>query len=171
MEAWMEESKKARVVGVVGAGVMGVDLALDLAIHGHEVVLVDNVDAQLESVPARIRSNLRFMKLQGGVKVAAPTDQLLARIQRLRGLDALADAEFVVENVVEDEAVKKEVYGELGTHVRPDAILCANTSCVPITKIGSWVPFPERVVGTHFMNPVPLKSMVEVIRGDRTSEH
>jgi 3-hydroxybutyryl-CoA dehydrogenase len=158
-------------VGVVGAGVMGVGVAQALAQSGHRVLLVDVADAALERARRELRQNLRMQSLlakkkEGGESAAA----VLARVEFTRDEACLAAAAFVVENVVEKWAVKEPVYRRLGQVLAPECVIAANTSCVSITRLGSVTPRPERVIGMHFMNPVPLMPTAEVVRGHHTSD-
>ena len=158
-------------VGVVGAGVMGVGVAQALAQSGHRVLLVDVADAALERARRELRQNLRMQSLlgrkkEGGESAAA----VLERVLFTRDDARLSAAAFVVENVVEKWAVKEPVYRRLGEVLAPQCVIAANTSCVSITRLGSVTPRPERVVGMHFMNPVPLMSTAEVVRGHHTSD-
>lgn len=160
------------VVGVVGAGVIGSGVAQMFAQAGHRVVLVDNAKEALDTARAGIDANLRMQRLvrpgsaAGG---AAGRRAVLDRILFTGDLAALADAEAVVENVTEDWEVKRPLYGELTRICRPDAVLAVNTSVIPITRVASATGNPGRVLGMHFMNPVPLKPLVEVVRGHHTS--
>jgi 3-hydroxybutyryl-CoA dehydrogenase len=174
-------------IGVIGAGVMGAGVAQDLAQHGRQVILIDVDDARLARARQEIRANLRMQGLfrhpqpaqrppQPQAQAPRPTAagessaQVLARIVFTTEYERLAAAEFVVENVIEKWPVKERVYKLLDAHCPPTCVLAANTSAISITRIGSATRRPDRVVGMHFMNPVPLKSMVEVIRGFHTSE-
>ncbi len=158
-------------IGVVGAGVMGVGMAQNLAQTGHQVILMDNSPEQLEKAPGLIRDNIRmqsfFKKKKEG---AESTDTLLGRIQTTQDLGEMARADYVVENVVENWEIKKQVYETMNPICKDECIFGVNTSCVSITKVGSLMRHPENVVGMHFMNPVPLKATVEVIRGFHTTE-
>jgi 3-hydroxybutyryl-CoA dehydrogenase len=159
-----------QVVGVVGAGVMGVGLAQNLAQTGHEVVLLDVGEAQLARAKDEIRKNLRFhgMFQKGGKPVAA--GEVLGRIRFTCSFDDFADTDFVVENVPEKWEIKKEIYPRLDAACPERAVFAANTSCISITRIAAATRRPDKVLGMHFMNPVPLKPAVEVIRGYHTSE-
>lgn len=159
------------VVGVVGAGVMGVGVAQNLAETGHQVVLVDLTDAQLDKAQATIHQNLRMRGFfTQGKEQKEPSDVVQSRITFTTDYDQLGKSDFVIENVVEKWAVKAEVYPRLDAICPPHCVFAANTSAISITRIGSATARPDRVLGMHFMNPVPLKSMVEVIRGHHTSE-
>ncbi|HEX2253048.1 MAG TPA: 3-hydroxyacyl-CoA dehydrogenase NAD-binding domain-containing protein [Thermoanaerobaculia bacterium] len=155
-------------VGVVGAGVMGVGVAQNLAQTGHDVVLADVGEEQLERARSEIRSAVRMQGLFA--KKGASADEVLGRIETTTDLGRLADADFVIENVVEKWPVKEPVYRRLDAVCRPEVVFAANTSAISITRIGGATGRPDRVVGMHFMNPVPLKPVVEVIRGHHTSE-
>lgn len=162
------------VVGVVGAGVIGSGVAQTFAQAGHPVVLVDSAKEALDRARAEIDANLRLQRLvrpdsrpaAGG---SAGRRAVLDRIVFTGELSALADADAVVENVTEDWEVKRPLYGEFTRICRPGTLLAVNTSVIPITRVASVTGNPERVLGMHFMNPVPLKPMVEVIRGHHTS--
>ncbi|WP_055688556.1 3-hydroxyacyl-CoA dehydrogenase family protein [Streptomyces prasinus] len=155
-------------VGVVGAGVMGVGVAQNLAQTGHRVVLVDVSDDVLDNARRELRDSLRAYALfNKGAGVA--TAEVFDRIEFTTDYELLAEADFVVENVTEDWTVKKEVYERIDRIVRPGVVFAVNTSAISITRVGSATSRPERVVGMHFMNPVPMKPMVEVIRGHHTT--
>ena len=160
---------KFETVGVVGAGVMGVGLAHNLAQTGHQVLLVDIGDAQLTKARDTIRQNIRMQSLFSKEK-SEGADALLARITFTTDYEELAEADFLVENVVEKWPVKQEVYQRLDPICRPSCIFGVNTSAISITRVAALTERPQQVVGMHFMNPVPLKPMVEVIRGFHTSE-
>jgi 3-hydroxybutyryl-CoA dehydrogenase len=155
------------VTGVVGAGVMGIGVAQDFAAAGHEVVLVDTDERILDEARAAITRNCRLSRLMGGPALDA--DEILARITTAVGLAALDKTEILVENVTEDWDVKAAVHTELDEVCGPDTVIIANTSAVPITRIASVGKNPGRVIGVHFMNPVPQKPVVELIPGFHTT--
>lgn len=155
------------VIGVVGAGVMGVGVAQNLSSSGYEVVLVDTDERILDEARALITRNCRMSRLMGG-EALDPAD-VLSRITTAVGVDALAKADVVIENVTENWDVKRDVHARLDEVLSPDAVVIANTSAIPITKIAAVGSHPERVVGVHFMNPVPKKPVVELIPGFHTS--
>ena len=161
-------------IGVVGAGVMGSGVAQNLAQTGHRVVLVDIVQKQLDRAAGEIRQNIRmqgfFRKSEAGGSSPVGADEALSRITMTTDFEALAEVDFLVENVVEKWPVKEEVYRRIDPLCRPDCVFAVNTSAISITRVGSVTERPDRVVGMHFMNPVPLKPLVEVIRGHHTSE-
>ena len=156
------------VIGVIGAGVMGVGVAQNLAQCGHEVILVDTQESILDEARAAIARNCRLSRLTGGP--ALDPDEVLARISTAVGVEAVAKAEFVIENVTENWQTKREVHEALDAVCDPAAVIIVNTSAIPITKVGSAGRHPERVVGVHFMNPVPAKPVVELIPGFHTAQ-
>ncbi|HEY8981710.1 MAG TPA: FAD-dependent oxidoreductase [Streptomyces sp.] len=155
-------------VAVVGAGVMGIGVAQNLAQSGHTVTLVDRDQDIVDRAIARIGLNCRMSAMLGGPVV--DSDEVLARITGGTGLDLLADADVVIENITENWELKSELYPRLDAAARPDAVFVANTSAIPITRIASLTKRPSQVVGVHFMNPVPMKKAVELIPGHHTTE-
>ncbi|HSN96808.1 MAG TPA: 3-hydroxyacyl-CoA dehydrogenase NAD-binding domain-containing protein [Candidatus Nanopelagicales bacterium] len=158
-------------IGVVGAGVMGVGVAQDLAQTGHRVVLLDVSDAILERARRELRNGIRAAALFSKDKKAAPDPrEVMERVRFSTEYGLLAGVDFVVENVTEKWPIKKDVYEKIDAICRPEVVFAANTSAIPITRIASATRRAPRVVGMHFMNPVPLKTMVEVIRGFHTTD-
>ncbi|MDG4785101.1 3-hydroxyacyl-CoA dehydrogenase NAD-binding domain-containing protein [Micromonospora sp. WMMD1102] len=155
------------VVGVVGAGVMGVGVAQNLAASGYQVVLVDRDEAILDRARAAIARNCRMSALMGGP--ALDPDAVLARITTAVGVPAVAKASVVIENVTENWEIKRAVHAELDEVCAPDTVVIANTSAIPITRLAAVSSRPQQVVGVHFMNPVPAKPVVELIPGVHTS--
>lgn len=160
---------RLETIGVIGAGVMGVGLAHALAQSGLRTLLIDISDSILESALGQIRNNIRFQTLFHKNPASAP-EEILARIKLSADYDVLRDADFVVENTTEKLEIKTDVYRRLDQICPPQCIFAANTSAIPITRIGAMTRRPTRVLGMHFMNPVPLKTAVEVIRGYHTSD-
>jgi 3-hydroxybutyryl-CoA dehydrogenase len=161
---------KLETVGVIGAGVMGVGVAQNLAQSNFRVRLVDITDEKLATAKHQIRQNIRlqnmFKKGNGGMS----TDAILENISFSTDYEILGDCDFVIENVIENWPIKKEVYKIIDPICPPHAVFAANTSAISITKIGSATTRPAQVLGMHFMNPVPMKKMVEVIRGYHTTD-
>ena len=148
---------------------MGSGIAQVAAQAGYEVVLLDVSEGVLARGLERIRSSLgRF--LEKGRLSQEEHDQALGRIRQSLLLEDLKDADLVIEAVVEDEGAKKELFARLGALVKPEAILASNTSSIPITDLARASGRPERFIGMHFFNPVPLMRLVEVIRGQLTSD-
>ena len=158
-------------VGVIGAGTMGTGVAQNLASRGFKrVVLLDLSDDILKQARARIRQDLRMERMLRPPPEGSPdTKTLLARISFETDYRSLGEAGFVIENVVERWPVKQEVYRLLDEACPDTCVFAANTSAIPITRIGGATNRADRVAGIHFMNPVPLKPAVEVIRGVHTS--
>jgi len=157
-------------VGVIGAGVMGTGLAQDLVAHGFGVVLIDRSEETLASARRDIEGYGRFSRLLGGGQDNGDYDANLSRVVYTTDLNKVAAADFVVENITEDWALKKEVYPVIDEACPEDTVFAANTSAIPITKLAALTSRPDRIVGMHFMNPVPMKKAVEVIRGWHTSD-
>jgi 3-hydroxybutyryl-CoA dehydrogenase len=156
-------------IGVVGAGVMGCGLSQTLAQTGHRVVLVDKSDDVLEKAKQEIRAGVRTAAMLGKRKDLDP-ERILGAIELTTDRDRLSEVGFLVENVTEDWEIKKEVYEAIDRICPPGCVFAVNTSCISITRVGAVTRRPSRVIGMHFMNPVPLKATVEVIRGFHTSE-
>lgn len=158
-----------KIIGVIGAGTMGNGIAQVFAQAGYEVRLVDVAQPMLDRARTTIDRSLAKFVEKG--KLAAPDrDAALARLTTFTGLDTLAEADYVVEAVVENAEVKRDLFARLDALTRPDVILASNTSSISITLIGAATKRPERVLGMHFMNPVPLMTLVELIRGQATSD-
>ncbi|HEY2293660.1 MAG TPA: 3-hydroxyacyl-CoA dehydrogenase NAD-binding domain-containing protein [Thermoanaerobaculia bacterium] len=157
-------------VGVVGAGVMGIGVGQSLAQSGMDAVLVDVSEEILDRARAEIRKNLRFQGMfQKDAKKEDPA-AILGRICFTTLLEELGDVDFVVENVPEKWEIKSRIYPRIDAICPERAVFAVNTSCYSITRVGALTKRPDRVIGMHFMNPVPLKPMVEAIRGHHTSE-
>ncbi|MBV9110740.1 MAG: 3-hydroxyacyl-CoA dehydrogenase family protein [Gemmatimonadetes bacterium] len=165
----MTENEATRTVGVVGAGVMGVGVAQSLAQAGHRVLLLDVSDQVLARARAELEKSLRFHGMFSKQKGGPPPAEVLGRIAFTTGYDGFAEADFVIENVTEKWEIKSPVYPVLDRVCPPHACFAANTSAYSITRIGSLTQRADRVLGMHFMNPVPLKPTVEVIRAFHTS--
>ena len=158
-----------KTVGVLGAGQMGNGIAHVFAQFGHGVVLYDIAAAQLEKALAAIRQNLERQAKKGAIAEGL-IGETMGRIRATQNLADLARVDFAVEAVTENEGLKLEIFRKLDETVQPGAILASNTSSIPITKIAAVTGRPERVIGMHFMNPVPVMKLVEVIRGHATSD-
>jgi len=154
---------------VVGAGTMGNGIAHVFAQHGWEVALIDSAPAALDKAVATIRGNLDRQVKKGTLPAEAPA-QVLARIESAGSLDAAAGASLVVEAASESPAVKFALFQQLDRVAGADAILATNTSSISITEIAARTRRPSQVIGMHFMNPVPVMSLVEIIRGQDTSD-
>jgi 3-hydroxybutyryl-CoA dehydrogenase len=156
-------------VGVIGAGTMGNGIAQVFAQSGYEVRLVDAVAPALDRARGAIEKSLgKFV--EKGKLAAADRDAALGRLLPAASLDALADADFVVEAVVEQADAKRAVLSRLDALVRSGVVLGTNTSSISITALGAATKRPDLVLGMHFMNPVPLMTLVELVRGQATSD-
>jgi 3-hydroxybutyryl-CoA dehydrogenase len=157
-----------KTVGVVGAGTMGNGIAQVFAQAGFTVHLVDIAQPMLDRALRTIDKSLAKL-VEKGKTAAADRDAALARLRMTTSLDALAGADYVVEAIVEDAAAKRALFHSLDALVGPETILASNTSSLSITSLGAATRRPDRVLGMHFMNPVPLMTLVELIRGQATS--
>ncbi len=156
-------------VAVVGAGTMGNGIAHVFAQFGWDVALVDVAAPQLERAMATIRSNLE-RQVKKGTVTAAQRDAALSRIGTGSDLGAVAGAELVIEAASESEAVKYPLFSELDRRADAAALLASNTSSISITALAARTARAGQVVGMHFMNPVPVMTLVEVIRGQLTTD-
>ena len=153
---------------MVGAGTMGNGIAHVFAQHGWDVALVDTSQAALDRALKTIEKNTE-KQTSKGVLTALERRELLARITTATSLDAAKDAEIVVEAATENPEVKFTLFHDLSRLTTPSAVLASNTSSISITELAKHTNNPGRVVGMHFMNPVPVMPLVEVIRGQETS--
>ena len=156
-------------VGVVGAGTMGSGIAHVFGLAGVSVRLVDVAAEALERARGSIKRNLARQVAREHVS-REEADAALARITRAASLEAIADAEVVIEAASEDAALKFRLFERLAAVVPDDTLLASNTSSISITRIAAHAGNPARVIGMHFMNPVPVMRLVEVIRGLETSD-
>jgi 3-hydroxybutyryl-CoA dehydrogenase len=156
-------------VGVIGAGQMGNGIAHVAALGGHSVVLHDTNPERIEAGLATINGNMA-RQIQKGVITEAERQAALQRILGAPAVDALADCDLVIEAATENEDVKKKIYAGLCRVLKPEGIIASNTSSISITRLGSATDRPERFIGIHFMNPVPLMQLVELIRGIATDD-
>ena len=156
-------------IGVIGAGVMGGGVAQNLAQTGHQVVLVDLTEEILSRAKNQIRRNVRLQRMLKKDDAKVDCEETLGRIRFTTDYDLLKEVDYVIENVVEKWEVKRQVYTQLDVLCPTECILASNTSAISITRIASITNRAPQVIGIHFMNPVPLKHTVEVIRGHYTS--
>jgi 3-hydroxybutyryl-CoA dehydrogenase len=156
-------------VGVVGAGQMGNGIAHVAALAGLSVTLTDVSQELVDKALATIGRNLERQVAKGAVTAEAK-GEALARITPAVGIEALADRQLVIEAVAEDAEIKSEVFHRLDRQLAPEALLASNTSSISITRLAAVTRRPERFIGMHFMNPVPVMQLVEIIRGIATSD-
>jgi len=159
-----------KCIGVVGAGVMGTDIALDLSFHDYQVILKDLTDVLLDKACERIKKQYKLLQMMKKGAPPCSLSDVLSRITLVTDYDHFDNVSIVVENVTESFQVKAQVYAEIKDACSEDVLFGVNTSCIPITRIASQMPKPQNVIGMHFLNPVPLKSLVEVVRGYHTSD-
>ena len=158
-----------RTVGVVGAGQMGNGIAHVMALAGYDVLLNDVSRPALDAALATIGRNLDRQVSRGKVQ-AADRDVALGRIRTTATLTDLGATDLVIEAATEKESVKHAIFADLVPHLGPDTILTSNTSSISITRLASRTDRPERFMGFHFMNPVPVMQLVELIRGIATDD-
>ena len=158
-----------RSLGVVGAGQMGSGIAHVAAASGCSVVLVDVAADLLQKARGGIEKNLD-REIAKGKRAAGDKEAALGRLTLTTRLDALASADAVIEAIVENEGVKKELFRDLDAVCKAESILASNTSSISITRLAAATRRPGRFIGMHFMNPVPVMTLVEVIRGIATSD-
>ncbi len=158
-----------RTVGVVGAGQMGNGIAHVMALAGYSVVMTDISQAQLDKAMALIERNLGRQVARGRIDEDAKA-AALGRIAVTTRLTDLGASDLIIEAATEKESVKHAIFAELGPHLQPHTILTSNTSSISITRLASATDRPERFMGFHFMNPVPVMELVELIRGIATDE-
>jgi 3-hydroxybutyryl-CoA dehydrogenase len=160
--------ERNRRIAVVGSGTMGSGIAQVLAQTGYPVVLTDVSPEALDRAAATIQKSLERLVKKGGLG-EEQVPGILERIARTSKLEALRDAQLVIEAVVEDAKVKAELFARLDEITPASAILASNTSSISITELAGITKRPDRVIGMHFMNPVPIMKLVEIIRGLATS--
>ena len=160
---------EVKTFGVIGAGQMGNGIAQVAAMSGLNVIMNDIKDEFVEKGLANI-TKLLSKSVEKGKMTAADKDAVLGRIKKSVALSDMADADFVVEAATENESLKFKIFQDLDNICKPGVILSSNTSSIPIGRIAAQTKRPDKVIGMHFMNPVPVMKLVEVIRGLATSE-
>ena len=160
---------EVKTFGVIGAGQMGNGIAQVAAMSGLNVIMNDIKDEFVEKGLANI-TKLLSKSVEKGKMTAADKDAVLGRIKKSVALSDMAGADFVVEAATENEPIKFKIFQDLDNICKPGVILSSNTSSIPIGRIASQTKRPDKVIGMHFMNPVPVMKLVEVIRGLATSE-
>jgi 3-hydroxybutyryl-CoA dehydrogenase len=156
-------------IAVLGAGQMGSGIAHVLAQQKYNVVLFDIADNQLQNALSGIGKNLE-RQAKKGLLDSGDIPSIVGRIRTTMTMKDLADCDLAIEAVSEKESLKLDIFKKLDKIVKPEAILASNTSSIPITRIAAVTKRPDKVIGLHFMNPVPVMKLVEVIRGLATSE-
>jgi 3-hydroxybutyryl-CoA dehydrogenase len=162
---------RIELVGVIGAGVMGVGVAQNLAETSHRVILIDVSQEILERAKSGIQKSIRLNRMFKKSEAQDSPDAVMKRIEFSIDCGRLKGADFVIENATEKWEIKQDIYRRIDNVCSDDCVFAANTSAIPITRIASVTRRGPKVLGMHFMNPVPLKSTVEIIRGYHTSDH
>jgi len=160
---------KIETVGIVGAGQMGGGIAHVTALAGYNVLLFDVSPDRIETGIATISGNMARQVASGKLDDKIRQDAL-SRISGVKEMDGLAEADLVIEAATEDETVKRKIYAQLCPKLNPEAMLATNTSSISITRLAAQTDRPERFIGIHFMNPVPLMKLVELVRGIATED-
>jgi 3-hydroxybutyryl-CoA dehydrogenase len=162
-------TREIRHIGVVGSGTMGSGIAQVFAQAGYRVSLQDVSESALDAARRRIDASLSKFVTKGTL-TSADRDAALGRLRPTTTLEPFAEADYIVEAIVEDVDAKRQLFAGLDAIVPPGAVLSSNTSSISITVLGAATKRPELVLGMHFMNPVPLMTLVELIRGQATSD-
>ena len=160
-------TSKIDTIGIIGAGQMGSGIAHVAALAGYKVSLFDISGESIEKGIATISGNMA-RQVHAGKLDDKLRQQAMARISAAPSMSDLADADLVIEAATEDETVKRKIYSQLCPQLNPEAILATNTSSISITRLASATDRPERFIGIHFMNPVPVMKLVELVRGIAT---
>ena len=158
-----------RKVGIIGAGQMGNGIAHVVALAGYDVVINDLKQDAVEKAISTIQRNMTRQVSRGHIK-EADMQVAIKRIGFAPSFAALGDCDLVIEAATEDEAIKRRIFTELRDKIKPGAILASNTSSISITRLAATTVAPERFIGIHFMNPVPVMQLVELIRGIATED-
>ncbi|GAA0365708.1 3-hydroxyacyl-CoA dehydrogenase family protein [Bacillus horti] len=159
-----------KTVAIIGAGVMGCATALDVARNGYRVIIKDISELVIEKAQKRMRQEYRSACMMRKDYAEISFDSILDRISFQLDYSDIEQVDIVIENISEDVELKINEYERLKEVCREDALFALNTSCISITKLASYLSEPQNVIGIHLMNPVPLKEMVEVVRGHHTSK-
>jgi 3-hydroxybutyryl-CoA dehydrogenase len=160
---------KFRKVGVIGAGQMGNGIAHVCALAGYEVALYDVSHDRIEAGLATIDGNMSRQVSSERITVEQ-RDAALERLSGAESMESFDDADIVIESATENEEVKRKIFAELCPHLREDALIATNTSSISITRLAASTDRPERFMGMHFMNPVPVMELVELVRGIATDD-
>ncbi len=157
-----------KVVGVIGAGQMGAGIAHVCALNGYQVLLNDVSGDQIDKGLDTVKKGLERQVAKGQIS-QAEADAAMGRVKAAPDYPALATADLVIEAATENESVKKDIFRGVSEHVKPEALLASNTSSISITRLAAATNRPERFIGLHFMRPVQVMKLVEIIRGIATS--
>ena len=164
-----DTSAQIKSVGIIGAGQMGNGIAHVVALAGYDVAVNDLEESRYHAAIETIRKNLSRQVTRGLVDDNA-MNTALSRISFAADYNSFKDCDLVIEAATEDEETKRRIFSDLRTYVKPDAIVASNTSSISITRLAAQTERPEQFIGMHFMNPVPLMQLVELIRGIATDD-
>ncbi|MGB7206919.1 MAG: 3-hydroxyacyl-CoA dehydrogenase NAD-binding domain-containing protein, partial [Anderseniella sp.] len=156
-------------IGVIGAGQMGSGIAHVCALSGYNVGLYDISDKAIEQGLATINGNMARQVKSGKIS-EDDRKKALELIKPFASLEQFGEVDLVIESAVEDEDLKRKLFSDLCPYLKPDALIGSNTSSISITRLAAGTDRPERFMGIHFMNPVPVMELVELIRGIATDE-
>lgn len=162
-------ASELKTIGVIGAGQMGTGIVHVAALGGFDVLIYDVSMDRIQSGLATITGNMS-RQLHRGIITEEQRQSALARIRPAENLDALAEADLVIESATENEQVKRKIFAQVCPVMKPEAILATNTSSISITRLAAATDRPERFIGIHFMNPVPMMELVELVRGIATED-
>lgn len=162
-------TEKIKKLGIIGSGQMGSGIAHVAALAGYDVLLNDISEAQIQKGIATISGNMARQVSSGKITDAA-RNEALARISPALALDDLASADLVIEAATENETIKRKILQQISAVLNPEAVLATNTSSISITRLASQTDRPEKFIGIHFMNPVPVMNLVELVRGIATDD-
>ena len=160
---------KIETIGIIGAGQMGSGIAHVSAVAGYDVLLYDVAPERIEKGLATINGNMA-RQVSSGKLTEEARKQALAKISATPTIQGLAGADLVIEAATEDESVKRKIFQQISPILNPEAILATNTSSISITRLAAQTDRPERFIGIHFMNPVPVMKLVELVRGIATGD-
>ena len=167
--AFLEKSNTIKRIGIIGAGQMGSGIAHVIAASGYDVALNDIEKTRVDAGLAAVEKNMSRQVGKGLLK-EAEMRAALKRISYAASSKDLGNCYLVIEAAVEDEGIKRKIFGELCPHLQPKALVASNTSSISITRLAASTDRPELFIGMHFMNPVPLMQLVELIRGIATDD-
>ncbi|MQT12995.1 3-hydroxybutyryl-CoA dehydrogenase [Segnochrobactrum spirostomi] len=158
-----------KTIGIIGAGQMGSGIVHVCALAGYDVLIHDVSTERIQSGLATITGNLARQQSKGHITEEA-RKAALGHIRAAENLDNLADADLVIESATENEQVKRKIFAQVSPLLKPEAMLATNTSSISITRLAASTDRPERFIGIHFMNPVPVMELVELVRGIATGD-
>ena len=159
----------SQTIGIIGAGQMGSGIAHVFALAGYQVLLNDVSQERIEAGIATISGNLARQTASGRVEETA-RDAALERLAPAASLNTMENADLVIEAASENETIKLDILREVSAILKPDALIASNTSSLSITRLAAATDRPEKFIGMHFMNPVPVMELVEIIRGIATDD-